>query len=152
MTTDTSEDFLLQRMLPEQVSNNWEFFAPVLERSLPPLVINGRQRMANVLRSILMDELVVWLYGNKQELRYVISTVERVDPVSLTKDLLIYTFTGFGNVKSVDLTEGFELLSRFGKSRGCLSVVAYVDEPGILRLLERLGAKTNFNLVQMEIL
>lgn len=152
MTTDTQGELLLQRMLPEQVADHWNFFAPVIERSLPPTVVNGRQRMANVLRSILMDELVVWSYGNLEELRYVVTTLERTDPVSLTKDLLIYSFTGFGRVRPVDLREGFTLLSRFGKSRGCLSIIAYVDEPRVQKFLESQGARTDFTLVQMEVL
>lgn len=152
MTTDTQEELLLQRMLPEQVADHWNFFAPVIEKSLPPTVVNGRQRMANVLRSVLLDELVVWSYGSKEELKYVISTVERVDPVSLTKDLLIYSFTGLGHVLPRDLTEGFRLLSRFGKSRGCLSIVAYVDEPRVRKFLESQGAKADFTLIQMEVL
>lgn len=152
MTIDRPEEFSLQRVLPEKVSEHWEFFAPTIERSLPPVVLNGRKRMGNVLRSILMDELVVWMYGNKKGVKFIVSTVERVEPVSLTKDLLIYSFTGFGEVTSVDLTDGLELLSRFGKSRECLSLVAYVDNSRIKQFLESKGAKSDYFLIQIPLL
>lgn len=152
MTIDKHEDYLLLRMLPEQVSEGWDFYAPVIAKSLPPTVTNARLRMVNVLHSILKDELVVWVYQSRAgDIKYVMSTLERIEPVSLTKDLLLYSFTGLGDVKPVDLLTGFEKLSMYGKSRGCVAIIAYVDEPRVVRFLVNQGARADFKLVQMEI-
>lgn len=154
MTVDTQEEQLLLRMLPEQVSDKWDIFAPLIEKSLPPTVVNGRRRMANVLRSILMDELVVWVYQNHSgtEVKYVVTTLERVEPVSLTKDLLIYSFTGLGVASPADVQDGFSKLAKYAKSRNCLSMVAYANEKRIIDFLVANGAKADFSFIQISLL
>lgn len=155
MTSDTQEEQLLLRMLPEQVSDKWNLFAPLIEKSLPPTVVNGRRRMANVLRSVLMDELVVWVYQGREseEAKYVVTTLERTEPVSLTKDLLIYSFTGLGgHIRPDEVQDGFSKLAKYAKSRGCLSIVAYANEQRIIDFLVANGAKADYSFIQISLL
>lgn len=152
MIDDKLEEFFLLKMLPEQISDKWEEFAPLIEMSLPPAVNRRRQRMANVLRSILLEELEVWCYWDKQKsLRYVVSTYVQVEPVSLSRDLLIYSFTSLGSLDIQELVRGFEVLKKYAESRGCYAILAYVDDARVMQVLERIGGKGNFTLMQMEV-
>lgn len=153
MTTDKEEAFLLLKILPEQVSDKWEVFAPLIELSLPPTVYNRRLRMANVLRSVLVGELQVWIYIDEQKNeRFIMSTVEQLDRVSLSKSLLIYSFTSLvGQLKPIELERSFEKLKTYAKSIKCQSIIAYVDDVRVKKFLESNGAKANFSLIQMEI-
>ena len=151
MTEDKQEGYTLLKMLPEQVSNNWDFLAPYLELSMPPMVMQRRARMANVLRAVLVEDLIVWGFWDKDKnLKYVLSTVVQTDKVSLVKDLLIYSFTSVdGQIGLHHLKIGIEILQKYAKNLDCLSILAYVDEPTIKAALERMGGKSNFNLIQI---
>lgn len=152
--TDVKEgEPLLLKTLPEQVSDNWDKFAPLIEQSLPPTVLNRRQRMANVLRSILMEELVVWVYidSEKRE-RYVVSTQIRTDDIVLGKDLLIYSFTALGPLDSwEDIAVGFRTLKKYAKGNDCRNILAYVVDPSVKKILKRQGADVRFTLAQIEV-
>lgn len=152
MTDDREEEHLLLRILPEQVSAKWDKFAPLIAKSLPPTVTNRRQRMANVLRSILMDDLVVWVYLDEQKReRYVMTTLVRTDEVTLGKDLLVYSFTSLGQITPKQAMDGVEVLRKFAKGNDCKSIIAYSADERVVKLLESEGASANFKLIQMEV-
>lgn len=136
-------------MLPEQVSTNWDRIAPLIELSMPPLIKGGRRSMmSNVLRSVLLEELVVWMLYRGTEERAVISTLPQVDAVLLGKTLLIYSFTALKQ----DLTQRealkvFMTLDKYARSLGCDSIVAYSDLPQVVEFLRRHGADTSFNFI-----
>jgi len=136
-------------MLPEQVSTNWDRIAPLIELSMPPLIKGGRRSMmSNVLRSVLLEELVVWMLYRGTEERAVISTLPQVDAVLLGKTLLIYSFTALKQ----DLTQRealkvFMTLDKYARSLGCDSIVAYSDLPQVVEFLKRHGADTSFNFI-----
>lgn len=152
MTVDRDEDFLLLKMLPEQVNELWHNFAPLIAQSLPPIVYNSRLRMANVLRSILMEELEVWVYydENKQE-RYVVSSLIRTDPVSLGKDFLIYSFTSLGQIVPKHFENGLGVLKKYARANNCDVITAYVSDERIEQFLVSQGADNEFNLIQIEV-
>lgn len=139
-------------MLPEVVSDNWGFFAPLIEKSLPPVITNRSTRMANVLKSILTEELVVWSYYDKHEnLKYVTTTQVREDPIVLAKDLLIYTFSSLGAVNTTEAYNGFEVLKKFARSRDCGSMIAYVIDPRIVQFLTSQGINMKSKVMQIEL-
>lgn len=152
MTDVKEEEHLLLRILPEQVSQLWDKFAPLIEKSLPPTVTNRRQRMANVLRSILMDDLVVWVYFNSEgRERYVTTTLVRTDKVTLGKDLLIYSFTSLGQITPEQAMNGVEVLKKYARGNDCKSIIAYSADERVVEFLESKGASANYKLIQMEV-
>lgn len=152
MTNVKEEEHLLLKILPEQVSERWEVFAPLIEKSLPPTVTNRRLRMSNVLRSILTEDLVVWVfYDQQRQERYVVTTIVRTDEVTLGKDLLIYSFTGLGQVTPDEVMEGIEVLKKYAKDNGCKTIIAYSADDRVVQFLENQGASANYKLIQMEV-
>ena len=152
MIDDKQKEPMLLRILPEQVSDNWDRFAPLLEKSLPPTVTNRRLRMSNVLRSILMEDLSVWIYYDEdRKERYVLSTVVREDKVTLGRDLLIYTFTSLGQVSTKEVITGFEVIKKYARGNDCNMILAYTSNKRITNFFDNLGAETSFNLIQMEV-
>lgn len=152
MTKDKDEGPLLLRTLPEQVSKRWDKFAPLLEKSLPPTVTARRQRMANVLRAILTEDLQVWVYYNEQsQERYVVSTQIKVDEISLGKDLLIYSFTSIGQITPREVRVGLEVLAEYARGNGCNSIIAYSADDRLVKFAESEGAKANYKLIQIEV-
>lgn len=139
-------------MLPEQVSENWDKFAPALERSLPPIVYDRRLRMSNVLFSVLKEELEVWVYyDEKNRERYVVSTYIRTDPISFSKDFLIYSFTSLGEMVPKHFEQGLAVLSKYARSNDCECITAFVQDKRIAKFLKTQGADISFNLAQLEV-
>lgn len=152
MTSDRHEEPLLRKMLPEQVSKYWDAYAPLIEKSLPPTVHQRRQRMANVLRAVLMEDLVVWVYLDKQgKERYVTTTVVRTDEVSLAKNLLIYSFTSLGQLAPRELMFGFNKLGIYADGNGCNSIIAYVNDEKVKKFLGNQGVHIDYTLAQIDI-
>lgn len=117
------------------------------------MVTKRRLRMANVLRSILMEELTVWMYWdeNKYE-RFVMSTYVQTDPVSLVKDLVIYSFTGINEVRPLDFIRSLEVIKKYAQGKDCSSILAYTSDPQMKKVLERvMNADVRFSLAQMEV-
>lgn len=152
MTDDNVEEPLLLRMLPEQVSQYWDRIAPLIEKSMPPTVTHRRLRMSNVLRAILMDELVVWVYidENRND-RYVATTTIWEDPITLGKDLMIYTFTSIGQARPQDVENGLEKLKIYARGEDCGMILAYTANPQVSRFFESLGGSTDYDLLQMRL-
>lgn len=152
MTNAKLEEPLLLKILPEQVSDNWEQFAPLIEKSLPPTVLQRRQRMANVLRAVLMEDLVVWVYYDQnQNERYVASTVIRTDKVSLSKSLLIYSFTSLGQLQPKQLWSGIEKLKKYAEGNDCNNLIAYTADENVKEFLSETGVDIQFSLAQIRI-
>lgn len=139
-------------MLPEQVSADWNTFAPLIEISLPPVVFDRRLRMSNVLRSILMEELEVWVYYDiPVQTKYVLSTLIRTDPVSLGKDLLIYSFSSLGQMREEEFKNGLEKLKKYARANDCDAITAFVEDSRIEKFLVSQGAKNDYSLIQIEV-
>lgn len=151
MIDDKQEEFLLTRLIPEEVSSNWEKFAPIIDLSLPPTVINSRLKMANILRSILLEDLVVWLGSRNQEELFILTTQIREDKISLTKNLLIYSFTALKTLTKKEVMEGFLLLNKYAKAMKCESIIAYVENERIIKFFESINAETSYTLTQMKV-
>lgn len=142
---------MLIQVLPEQVSAKWEFFAPMIGKSLPPMQAKSVKGMSNILASVLREDLSVWIYEEDDNAYFILSTTVQKDNVSNKKFLLIYSLTGIREIKPRMWQEAYKTISRYAKSRGCESVIAYADDQKIVDFVESEGAKTDFTLIEMEI-
>lgn len=149
MTSDTQEEFLFLKLSPEVISENWDVYGTVLEQSLPT---KTHRLMANVLKAILVDDLIVWQYTDAEDNpKYITTTCLYSDTVAVTRNLLIYSFTSLGDVKPQEVMNGFEKLKVFAKAHECDAIVAFVGNPRVKKFLESLGANCSLSFMQVEI-
>lgn len=140
-------------MQPEQVSKRWGFFAPVIGKALPPTVSKTIQGMSNVLRAILLEKLSVWVYVTQDaEVVFIMTTCFVSDPVTLQKNLMIYTFTGVRQWGRGMWEETYDILKKEARTRNARGIIAYTYNDKIAEHLEEVsGAKTSSTLIQLEV-
>lgn len=143
---------MLVPLLPEQVSEEWNIFAPLIAESLPPQIGFSFKGMSNVLRAILVEDLVVWAYYNEQDnLQFVMSTTVIEDKITYISSLLIYSFTSVGHVRKSHMKNVFETISKYCRSVKCDSIIAYSQQEPINQFLATMGADISNRLIVMEV-
>ena len=144
---------MLIQLLPEQASKYWMDIKWAIEESLPPVVGMQSDRMSNILKSILTEEVIVWLSvekgANGNIINGIVLTNFVTDVISGTKSLLIYCIYGYGNVHQQGVLDGIVALQKFAKSRKCNRILAYSDVPSIIKLVEGLGGETRYRLLSI---
>jgi hypothetical protein len=144
---------MLIHMIPEQVSQNWDFFAPVIEASLPPAILEMSDTMAIVLASILTEDLIIWVYVGDEDdqVKFILSTTTWADPVTGQKMLMVYTFTGIRDVVHSELIDAIDTLKRFAEANEMISIIAYTTDNTIVDVFKRLGYFANYTLLEIPV-
>ena len=148
---------MLLRMLPEQVARYWDSIKTNIETALPPIAGDNKERLNNILASILAGRIVCWfsfrkLEDNKIQPTGLVTTQVIVDEATLTKSLLIYTLHSPDDSLGEDgWREGYEALKEYGRSVGCDRVTAYSDDPRIIAMTERFGGNADYRFISVPI-
>lgn len=143
---------MLFKVLPEEINKKWKYYAPFIANSLPPATVKSHRGMVNVLEAILLDRLVCWGYYNEGgDLIFLTTTKFDYDEVTKTRRLLIYTFTAVSKIDSIMFKKALTSLNKYAKSNGCTSIVAFTKNERVIEYLKRLDAKTEFRLIEMEV-
>ena len=143
---------MLIRLLPEQASKYWNDIKIAIEESLPPTVGMQSDRMSNILKSILTDEIIVWVSAEKDKnLSGIVLTTFTFDKPSGTKSLLIYCVYGYGEINRTSWIEGAETVRKFALANECNRIIGYSDVPSIIKFVEGLGGETKYRLLSIPI-
>jgi len=143
---------MLVRLTGEQASRHWEFIKQGLEAALPPVVGMQSDRMSNVLTSILIGKMVIWVSVQKDKDNLIdgfAATTFTFDEHSKTKALFIYAIYGI-NASSYDSwISAVETLRKFGISEKCHRVLAYSNVPSIIKFVESVGGEAKYHLLSI---
>jgi hypothetical protein len=140
---------MLIRLLPEQVSEAWDVIAPAVAESLPTTVVHSYTAVVNVLEAILAEKAVAWLYYKEGRPACFILTTPYRDPIVHTVNLLIYSMFSFEDLDEDDWQHGLDRLKQYAKFIGAEKVMAYTNQPGVIRLVSKLGADTSYTLIEV---
>ncbi len=132
------------RLLPDQVSNMWNIIEPALEASLPPIAGSNKDRMKNMMISMLCGKLDCWiLFEANEEEKNIISgfltTTIIKEEITGSNTLLIYSVFSDSKFTQENLWESFNSLKSWAKLNHCESISAYSNIPSIISLVRRLG-------------
>lgn len=143
---------MLIRLLPEQVSKNWNKLAPLISAGLNPTVKYSRQGMVNVLRAVLMEKLVCWIYSKDSKFMFIVCTHIQVDEVTLDKRLIIWSLSSLRDLNAAMLKDAFLSISLFARKEGCRTLVGYAADERLVNMCEReLGMSAEFKFVEVEL-
>lgn len=142
---------MLTKLLPNQISNFWLIIKYAVEQSLPPTVGDHPDKMNRILSGMLSGKLDVWAsYRHEEEVTKfdgIVVTQLLYDDASNTKSLLIYAIYAYEDTLPSTWTEGFEILFKYAKSKGCYRCVAYSSVPYVVEQAKKLGADTSFTFI-----
>lgn len=141
---------MLIRLLPEQVSAQWEIIAPMLEASLPPISDPTPTVMVNILEAILLDHAIVWVLESESgKIKGVVLTTDWVDPICHYHHLMIYCVYGVETLSLEELQGAAQSVRKYAGTVGAESVLAYTADVRIAQLVRRLGGHADFVLLQL---
>jgi hypothetical protein len=146
---------VINRMLPEQISEFWDVIKYAIEQSLPPIVGEHPDKMNRILSSALMGKVDVWASYEKVngsiKFNGIVLTVFQTDDISYTKSMMIYCLYGYENLNRSTWVEGFRGLLNYAKSKGCLFITAYTEFPLIVEMSKKLGADVRYHFLSFNI-
>ena len=148
---------MLLRLLPDQVAKYWDEIKGAIEASLPPVVGESDDKMNNILSTILVGGMDCWLSYRKLkegfEVTGLLVTTVVVDNCSGTRSLLLYVLFSPEGVElgNDGWAEGFEALSKYGKSVGCNRITGYTDVDYVIEMAETLGGEARYKFVSVPI-
>lgn len=144
---------MLIRQIPDHVENNWEYYAPAIGKSLPPIVGRTRKGMINVLEAVLLEDLIVFNLTNEDqdELYAVVTAKVEYESISKTRNLLIYSFTSLETIPPGMWERTREELKKIAIANDCSNIIAYAKNKNVIEFFNKQGARTETTLIEMEV-
>lgn len=133
---------MLIRLMPEQIAANWEFLSDNVVEAGPLENVLNDERLNNILNSLLIGDMQAWAEASATETGFVIHAIVLtqilVNDAAGVKNLLIYSLVSVGDVFDLDTwNRGLLTLAQFARKNDCDNIIAYSDNPRIIRLAER---------------
>jgi hypothetical protein len=138
---------MLVRLSQQQISRYWDFIEIALKLSSIPTVAVDDGRINSIHESLLKGLAICWVEGDDKSPRTVLVTSLKTDPVSETRNLMLYCVHGFRKASSEEYVEMIRSLGLYAKGLRCDHIISYVSNPGIIKLLRKYGALVEYSLV-----
>lgn len=147
---------MLVRLTPDQVDKAWDVLAPMIAESLPPTEVYSGSGMVGILRSLLVEDMICWLYyGDDEETEKdpytLVLTTEQLNKHTDSKNLLIYALYGIQEMPRAWWLDGFKTLKKYAEGTNCKKITAYSNIPSIIKFWEKLGGSNEFRFLTMEV-
>jgi len=147
---------MLTRMLPDQITKNWDLIRHGVINGLPPS--NGRligedklEKIAtNVLDSVIRGEGDVWLIHQDEKIFAIVTTMLAMDAIAGETSLIIYSLYGYREMSMELFREGLKGIAEYGKSKGVNIISAFTDMSNVLNVARALGFKVS-NFLTLEV-
>jgi len=142
---------MLLRLLPEQISVQWDEIKRAITEVLPRST--GKVDMNEILMDLLNGSMQCWLScrrskeGNTVEGLIVTQVIK--DRFEGGKSLLIYSLCGYQMDNREAWEESFRSLSAFAKGEGCQRITAFTNVSSLIKLAERLGGDVSQRFVSI---
>jgi|TARA_Y100000296_G_scaffold87435_1_gene133821 hypothetical protein len=132
---------MLVKVLPNQVCDHWDVVSYGIQQSLPPITIESPRRMNNILESLLLGRMVLWIGVEDNKVQGLLVTAFSYDKNSDVQDLLIYSIYGFEDLSTKLVVDGMDTLKKFAVSNGCKRITAYSKIKAVIDMMKRFGSE-----------
>ncbi len=145
---------MLLKLMPEQVVRYWDFFKEGFEKSLPPIAGESPDRMNNILESLLVGGMTMWISFRKEtevEATGFLVTQMVVDQPSKTKSCLLYAMYSPDGFTFEEWKEGFEGIIKYAKARDCNRLTAFSKHEAVLKRALDFGGDISYRFISIDI-
>lgn len=142
---------MLIKLLSEQIAKYWDVIKYAVEESVPPIANENYDKMNRILEALLNGSMDCWVSVNDEnkKIEAIVVTTFSEDYCSGVRNLLIYSIFGYNEISDKSWAEGFETLSKWAKSCGCIRIIAYTDVDRIKEVVNSIGGNTRYSLVSI---
>ena len=146
---------MLRKLENSQVTTYWSDIRSHLIYTLSPQLEVTDEALNNVLASILKGNSQVWVVlgegDNADNIYAMIVTTFVFEDVTKTKNLLVYSLSGYRSVPDSLWMDALDMLKLYAKSNGCFKIIAYTQVERVLTIANDLGADTSMTLISWEV-
>jgi hypothetical protein len=138
---------MLLRVLPEQVSTNWDWIKFSLIETTPELTERG---LNVILENLLCESMQCWWEVEENngviKLYAIIVTSLFQDNFFQANCLRICSLYGYDDLSEKQWKEGFESLLTFAKGSGCSRIEAFSDREYIPDMAKKFGFNVAYHI------
>ncbi len=146
---------MISRLDTRQVTENWGMVKGMLMESVPYLKSAPESKLNNILKEIINGKMDIWSvfeYGQdfqKIQVHALGASVIVIEPVSLTKNILIYGFTGsFFKGTEKFWRKSWESFEKYEKKNNCENIIAFTESEKIVEMARFVGVKISYSLTK----
>lgn len=144
---------MITKLLPENVTANWDVVKEAIRGALPPFAIDSPDKMSRILESIILGQLEVWTYYDAAEaglhIMSIWTTSIITDPESQTKNLLIYSIFNYDHASPENWLAGITAMREYAKANDCAAITGFTKEPHILAFVDSVGGTTDVRFIRI---
>lgn len=144
------EKYHTVKLHPQQVAQDWTQIRNSLYLSLAPIAAPTEESLSNILKSLLSGAMICWYHFRDSKLAAIMTTVAMDDDFSGSQNLLIYSFFSMTDLEYEDYDHLWNILSRYGSSRGYYSLIAYTNDPRIQKIIHRVSPQGAYTMYVKE--
>ena len=140
---------MLVQLLPDQVMHYWDLVKEALENTLPPYVTDSDKKMEEMQMSFLMCKAVFWIYVNSEP-RVIFCLTTRVieDEFTGSRSLEITSIFSYSKIMGEEWIDGLETIKKYAKGKNCTKIIAYTDEPLVIKITQKLGFEAKYTFIE----
>ena len=147
---------MLVQLLPEQVSEYWDMIGDSIEKSMPPMDFHSPPRMLNILTMLMLGDMQCWFIMSAPEITgenivAIATTVVQGGGPTGIKTLEVYTLFARRELTKSMLSDAYNTLKKFAKSRDCYRIIAYSEIDRIISIVEELGGEAKYKFITLEV-
>lgn len=145
---------MITKLLPENVTENWDVVKEAIRQALPPFALDTPDKMNRILESIILGNLEVWvLYDNTEgiQIKSIWTTSMITDPESQTKNLLVYSIFNFDHSTPENWIDGLSAMREYAKANDCVAITGFTKEPYVLKFVESVSGDTSVRFIRIPI-
>lgn len=133
------------------VMNNWPVIRQTILLSFPPGVPKKEESIANLQEALLADRAQLWALRQGKRIMGFATTVVMKDTIMGCTSMFVYSMGSIRETPLAGWMEGLEALRRVAKRVGCSHILSRSNNPKVVEMLERLGAKTDVRMIELEV-
>lgn len=146
---------MLLRLTDDQISAYWNNIRQTLLFNDLPMADASEEKMKVILEGLLSGSVQAWVLFEMEDMKekiYAMAITSFVyEPVTLTKNLVIYNLYGYTFVPPRLWLEGIKTLRKYAKAEKCHNIIAYSKIPRVLEIVKELGGDTSMHVISLEI-
>lgn len=133
------------------MSRYWEDIKRHLVYSLSPQFGSDEEALSNILESLLNGNSQAWILIKGKDVYAMSITTFGIEEATKTKNLLIYSLSGYKYVPEDLWKKAFSTLIAFARNNDCEKIVAYSSVSVVISIAKKLGANTDISLLVWEV-
>jgi hypothetical protein len=144
----------MARVQVADIGKLWDFIRPCILGALPPTVFETETVAANILKSLLLEELQCWFLYRREDGKPVIYAVATTcidsDSISGNRNLLLYSLYGLQQPIGESVwTVGLTGLLKYKDRMLCQNLIAYTDQEDVVKRALSFGGDARFKLIRL---